>query len=289
MATDILTSKSYISHHLTNLTFGKLPEGTTRYDGSVVGEGGVWTFAHSSDTVNEAATMGFWAINVDTMFWSITLGLLFVLLFRKVAISVTAGVPGRLQNFVETIIEFVDDNVKSIFQQKNPLVAPLALTIFVWILLMNAMDLVPIDWIPFVTEQMGIPYMKVVPTTDVNATLGMAFSVFALIIYYSIKVKGISGFVGELALQPLGKLFIPLNLFLELVGLLAKPVSLALRLFGNMYAGEMIFILIALLPFWAQWFLSVPWAIFHILVITLQAFIFMVLTIVYLSMAHEEH
>ena len=154
---------------------------------------------------------------------------------------------------------------------------------------MNLMDLVPIDWIPYIAQQMGIPYMKIVPTTDINATLGMAFAVFGLIIYYSVKAKGIAGFVGELTLQPLGKWLMPFNLFLELVGLIAKPVSLALRLFGNMYAGEMVFILIALLPFWAQWLLSVPWAIFHILIITLQAFIFMVLTIVYLAMAHEEH
>lgn len=289
MATDVMTSKSYISHHLTNLTFGKLPEGTERYDGTVVGEGGVWTIAHSSDAINEAALMGFWAINVDTMLWSIGLGLLFIWLFRKVAVSATSGVPGKLQNFVETIIEFVDDNVSSIFQHKNAVIAPLSLTIFVWVFLMNTMDLVPVDWLPYIATQMGIPYMKVVPTTDINATLGMAFAVFALILYYSVKMKGVGGFMAELSFQPLGKWLLPFNLFLEIVGLLAKPVSLALRLFGNMYAGEMIFILIALLPFWAQWILSVPWAIFHILVITLQAFIFMVLTIVYLAMAHEEH
>ncbi|MGB1238682.1 MAG: F0F1 ATP synthase subunit A [Pseudomonadales bacterium] len=289
MATDVLTSKSYISHHLTNLTFGKLPEGTVRYDGSVVGEGGVWTIAHSTEAVNEAVVMGFWAINVDTMLWSIGLGLLFIWLFSKVAATATSGVPGKMQNFIETIIEFVDENVKGVFHYKNNLIAPLSLTIFVWVFLMNTMDLVPVDWIPFVAQQMGIPYMKVVPTTDINATLGMALAVFALILYYSVKMKGIGGFMAELSFQPLGKAFLPFNLFLEIVGLLAKPVSLGLRLFGNMYAGEMIFILIALLPFWAQWLLSVPWAIFHILVITLQAFIFMVLTIVYLAMAHEEH
>ncbi|WP_370277301.1 F0F1 ATP synthase subunit A [Pontibacterium sp.] len=280
-----LTSSEYISHHLTNLTFGKLPAGTTRYDGTVVGDGGTWTFAHG----NEAAEMGFWAINVDTMFWSIALGLMFVWMFQKVAKSVTEGVPGNAQNFVESIIEFIDDNVKSIFHHKNDLIAPLSLTIFVWIFLMNAMDLVPVDWIPFVASEMGISYMKVVPTTDVNATLGMALSVFGLIIYYSVKEKGVGGFLAELSLQPLGKWMLPFNLFLELVGLFAKPVSLALRLFGNMYAGEMIFILIALMPFWIQWILSVPWAIFHILVITLQAFIFMVLTIVYMAMAHDHH
>ncbi|NRP16668.1 MULTISPECIES: F0F1 ATP synthase subunit A [unclassified Marinobacterium] len=273
MASGTVTSSEYIAHHLTNLTFGNHP---------VNGLG----FAHSAQ---EAAEMGFWAINVDTMFWSIALGLAFVWFFRKVAKSATSDVPGGAQNFVETIIEFIDDNVKSIFHYKNALIAPLALTIFVWIFLMNTMDLVPVDWIPFLAAEMGIYFMKVVPTTDVNATAGMALSVFALILYYSIKQKGLGGFLAELSFQPLGKWLLPFNLFLEVVGLLAKPVSLALRLFGNMYAGEMIFILIALLPFWAQWILSVPWAIFHILVITLQAFIFMVLTIVYLAMAHEDH
>jgi F-type H+-transporting ATPase subunit a len=223
------------------------------------------------------------------MLWSVGLGLFFIWLFRKVAVSATSDVPGRLQGFIEVIIEFVDDNVKSVFHHKNPVIAPLALTIFVWIFLMNLMDLVPIDWIPFIFNELGVHYMKIVPTTDVNATGGLAFSVFALIIYYSIKMKGVGGFIAELSFQPLPKIFAPFNLFLEIVGLLAKPVSLALRLFGNMYAGEMIFILIAILPFWAQWLLSVPWAIFHILVITLQAFIFMVLTVVYLAMAHEDH
>jgi len=267
------TSSEYITHHLTNLTFGNHPENG-------------WSIAHGAQ---EAAEMGFWAINLDTMFWSLALGLLFCWFFRKVAKNVTSDVPGGTQNFVETVIEFVDDNVKGIFHYKNALVAPLSLTIFVWIFLMNAMDLVPVDWIPFIAAQMGVEYMKVVPTTDVNATLGMSLTVFGLIIYYSIKQKGLGGFLAELSFQPLGKWLLPFNLFLELVGLLAKPVSLALRLFGNMYAGEMVFILIALLPFWVQWALSVPWAIFHILVITLQAFIFMVLTIVYLAMAHDDH
>jgi F-type H+-transporting ATPase subunit a len=276
-----MTSSAYISHHLTNWTFGAHPEN---------GLG----FAH---TAQEAAEMGFWAIHVDTMLWSVGLGMFFIWMFRKVAKTATSGVPGSTQNFVETIIEFVEDNVTSIFHYKNALIAPLALTIFVWVFLMNTMDLVPVDWLPFLAQKIGEAfgadphhvYMKVVPTTDINATLGMAFAVFALILYYSIKMKGVGGFLAELAFQPLGKWLLPFNLFLEIVGLLAKPVSLALRLFGNMYAGEMIFILIALLPFWAQWLLSVPWAIFHILVITLQAFIFMVLTIVYLAMAHEDH
>jgi len=206
-----------------------------------------------------------------------------------VAKTATTGVPGGVQNFIEMIIEFVDDSVKSMFHHKSTLIAPMALTIFVWVFLMNLMDLVPVDWIPHLAVVVGIPFMKIVPSTDLNVTMGISFSIFFLIVFYSIKQKGIGGFMAELSLQPLGKWALPFNLLLEVVGLIAKPISLALRLFGNMYAGEMIFILIALLPFWAQWLLSVPWALFHILIITLQAFIFMVLTIVYLAMAHDHH
>lgn len=268
-----LTASSYIKHHLTNLTYGHHPETG-------------WGFAHSAQ---EAQEMGFWSIHVDTMCWSIGLGLLFIWLFRKAAVKATSDVPGGLQNFVEVLVEFVDNSVKESFHGRNPLIAPLALTIFVWIFLMNLMDLVPVDWVPFLFSVLGVEYMKIVPTTNLNATFGLSISVFLLIVFYSIKVKGLGGFVGELSLQPFGKKLIPFNLLLEGVGLIAKPISLALRLFGNLYAGELIFILIALLPFWAQWTLSVPWALFHILVITLQAFIFMMLTIVYLSMAHEDH
>ncbi len=263
----------YIQHHLTNLTWGSHPENG-------------FGFAESA---LEAKEMGFWAINVDTMFWAIALGTLFCWVFKRVADNMVAGVPGGLQNGVETIVEFVDTSVKESFHGKNDLIAPLALTVFVWILLMNTMDLVPVDWIPALASVFGIHFQKVVPTTDINAAFGMSLSVFCLIIYYSIKVKGPGGFFAELAFQPFPKILMPANLILEGVGLIAKPISLALRLFGNLYAGELIFILIALLPFWAQPFLSVPWAIFHILVIVLQAFIFMMLTIVYLSMAHEEH
>ncbi len=276
MAGETLTASSYIQHHLQNLTYGNHPEGG-------------WMFAH---TAQEAKEMGFWAIHVDTMGWSIALGVLFLWLFRSAAKKATTGVPGGLQNFVEIMIEFVDNSVKETFHGRNKVIAPLALTIFCWVFLMNLMDLIPVDFLPrlaqIITGNEHL-YFRVVPTTDLNATLGMAFSVFALIVYYSIKVKGVSGFVGELTLQPFGKWMIPFNLLLEGVGLIAKPISLALRLFGNLYAGELIFILIALMPLWIQWALSVPWAIFHILVIVLQAFIFMMLTIVYLSMAHEDH
>lgn len=280
MATTAPTSTEYIQHHLQNLVFGYHPEN---------GLG----IAHSG---TEAAEMGFWAINLDSMFFSIVLGAFFIWLFKKAADSFTSGVPGLLQASIEVIVEFVDTNVRDTFHAKNPLIAPMALTIFVWIFLMNLMDLVPVDFVPRLGEAVGIPYMKIVPTTDINVTMGMSLSVFALMIYYSITVKGPLGFLKELTLMPFGSsnpliqaVLIPVNLLLEGVSLLSKPISLALRLFGNLYAGELIFILIALLPFWSQWMLSVPWAIFHILVITLQAFIFMMLTIVYMAMAHEHH
>ncbi len=246
--------------------------------------------------------MGFMSINVDTMFWSILLGGLFFYFFKKVADKVTAGIPNGSQNFAEMLVEFIDDSVRGSFTGRNPMVAPLALTIFVWIFLQNLMDLVPVDVIPMLAGLLGIHFMKVVPSTDPNATFGMAIGVFALTLYYSIKVKGVGGFVGELTLQPFASknpivklLFIPINFILEFVSLIAKPISLALRLFGNMYAGEMIFILIAIMYnagvvmglFGGV--LQLGWALFHILIITLQAFIFMTLTIVYMDMAHNEH
>jgi F-type H+-transporting ATPase subunit a len=283
-----VSSSEYIKHHLTNLTYGDAGEG--------------WKLA---ETAAEAKAMGFNAVHLDSLGWSIGLGLIFCFLFYRAARAATTGVPGKFQAFVEMIIEFVDTSVRDTYHGTSKLIAPLALTIFVWIFLMNLMDLIPVDWVPVLAAKIGESlfgmdphhvYMKIVPSTDPNITLGMSLSVFGLIIFYSIKEKGIGGFVGELALNPfnpknpvLKALLIPVNLILELVTFLARPVSLALRLFGNMYAGELIFILLALLPFWIQWVLSVPWAIFHILVITLQAFIFMMLTIVYLSMASEKH
>ena len=274
----------YIKHHLTNLTYGQKPDGT-------------WGFAENAE---QAAEMGFWAVNVDSIFWSVFLGIVFCVIFRTAAKKATAGVPGGLQNAVEMIVDFIDDTTTSIFQHRNSLIAPMALTIFVWVFLLNLMDLVPVDWIPEAAMAMGIHYMKVVPSTDPNITLGLAFSVFGLIIFYSIKEKGVGGFVKELTCHPfevslrspLTWLFIPVNLVLETVTLIAKPVSLGLRLFGNLYAGEMIFILIALMytglvlgltATVLQW----AWAVFHVLVITLQAFIFAVLTVVYLAQAHD--
>jgi F-type H+-transporting ATPase subunit a len=243
----------------------------------------------------EAAAMGFNAIHIDSIFWSITLGIVFCWLFRKVAKKAETGVPSKAVNAAEMVVEFVDNTVRDTFHGHNKMVAPLALTIFVWVFLMNLMDLLPVDLVPHLLSLAGVGYQKVVPTTDPNITMGMALGIFILMLYYSIKVKGF-GFVKELTLNPFNHwAFIPINLFMEVVGLLAKPFSLGLRLFGNMYAGEMIFILIAALfsagVIWMvpAGLLQVGWAIFHILVITLQAFIFMVLTIVYLSMAHEDH
>jgi F-type H+-transporting ATPase subunit a len=269
------TPSEYILHHLQNLTYGRHPDGT-------------WGFAHSQ---KEAVEMGFMAVNVDTMFWSVALGAFFLWLFRRAARQFSIDKPTRLQCALESVFEMVDGSVSSTFQGKSALVAPLAFTLFVWIFLMNAMDLIPVDFLPAFFTLFGVEHMKVVPTTDVNATFGMALSVFGLMLFYSIKIKGPLGFAAELAFHPFGKWMLPFNLVLETVSLLAKPLSLSLRLWGNLFAGELIFLLIAaLIPFYLQPVLSVPWAIFHILVITLQAYIFMMLTVAYLNMSHQvEH
>ena len=298
MAGDTLTTTSYIQHHLTNLTYGKLPAGYQRLDanGQVaeVLTQDTWTLAHSGQ---EATDMGFMAIHLDSMFWSISLGLIFILIFRAVAKNIHSGVPKGLQNCVEMIIEFVDGTVKDTFHYKNALVAPMALTIFVWVFFMNLMDLIPVDWIPQLMMVItGDPhfFFKIVPSTDPNITLGMAFTVFALMLYFTIQQKGLMGFVKEMTLHPFNTpVMIPVNLFMETIGLISKPISLGLRLFGNLYAGEMIFMLIAAM-FGAGLFLAslggvlqFGWAVLHVLIITIQAFVFMVLTIVYMAMAHE--
>lgn len=270
---EISTPQDYIGHHLNNLQLD------------------LRTFS-LVDPHHPPAT--FWVLNLDSMVISVLLGVLFLWLFRKVALNATSGVPGKLQAAVELVIDFVNNSVRDMYSKRSQLIAPLALTIFVWVFLMNLMDLLPIDFLPYIAEHyLGLPALRVVPSADVNITLSMALGVFILILFYSLKMKGVSGFIKELTLHPFNHpVFIPVNFILEGVSLLSKPVSLGLRLFGNMYAGELIFILIAgLLPWWSQWLLNVPWAIFHILIITLQAFIFMVLTIVYLAMAAttEEH
>ena len=288
-----LTTESYIQHHLTNLTCGKTPDG--------------WTC-----DPYKVEQMGFWAFHVDSLFWSIALGGLFIVFFKAAMPKKidSNSAPTGAQNFVEMSIEFVEDNVQSLFGSvKNTLIAPLALTVFVWILLMNLMDLVPVDFLPVLAGHIAYAvagesvewikspesfYFKVVPTTDPNVTLGMAFAVFILTIYYSITVKGLKAFVAELTLHPFGKWLMPVNFVLEMVNFIAKPISLGLRLFGNLYAGEMIFILIALMLFFSSipigmlgFGLHLVWALFHILIVALQAFNFMALTIAYLAMAHE--
>ena len=272
------TSGQYIEHHLTNLQ-------VCRRDGE-------WVWNHCESGLVDMTT-----INVDSMAFALILGLVFTTLFRRVAKRATSGVPGKLQTAIEMVVGFVEDSVRGTFQHRNKLVAPLALTVFTWVFLMNLMDLIPIDWLPSAGSAAGVEYLKVVPTTDINITFAMSLSVFALVLFYSVKVKGPIGFLKELTLHPMpvptkgvaiiaAPDFIALNFVLETVSLFAKPLSLSLRLFGNMYAGEVIFILIALLGFY-QLPLHFAWAVFHILVITLQAYIFMMLTIVYLSQAHD--
>ncbi|HEY3519204.1 MAG TPA: F0F1 ATP synthase subunit A [Gammaproteobacteria bacterium] len=269
------TAGAYIEHHLTNLQ-------VCRADGK-------WVW-------NDCAG-NFWGVNVDSMFFALVLGVVFIFLFRKVAKNVTTGRPGKLQTAIELVVGFVDTSVRDAFHGQNKLIAPLALTIFMWVFLMNLMDLIPVDWLPLLGGAVGVPYLKVVPTTDVSVTFAMSLSIFVLTIFYSIKIKGAIGFGKEFTMHPIapatkgiGLLAAPLviafNLVLEIVAFLSKPLSLSLRLFGNMYAGELIFILIALIGFY-QLPLHFLWAVFHILVITLQAFIFMMLTIVYLSQAHD--
>ena len=245
---------------------------------------------------------GFWTFHLDSIFFSVLLGLLFVVSFYLAARKATTGVPGKFQNFVETVVEFVDTQVRDTFHGTSKLIAPLALTIFCWILLMNFMDAVPVDLFPLIGQKVGVEYLKVVPTTDLQITLGMSITVFLIVMFYSFKIKGFGGFTWELLTHPFGKWMMPFNLLLNLIEHLARPVSLGLRLYGNLYAGEMIFLLLAVLGgsfaiaslagvagAFGQLFLGVVWAGFHILVIPLQAFIFMVLTIVYLSQAHETH
>ncbi|PMH46821.1 F0F1 ATP synthase subunit A [Vibrio sp. 10N.286.49.B3] len=252
---NVQTAHEYIEHHLTFLTSGD----------------------------------GFWAVNIDSMLMVWILGLTFIGVFRYAVTKGTSGVPGRLQCFIEITFEFVNNLVKEIFQAEDKLIGPLALTIFVWVFLMNAIDLLPVDLVPSLARELGIAHFRDLPSADVNVAMSMAIGVFILVIGYTLKHKGIKGFIKELTTQPFSHpLLYPVNLVLELITLISKPISLGLRLFGNMYAGEMIFILIALMPWWMQWALSVPWALFHILIVFLQAFIFMVLTVVYLSMATEE-
>ena len=255
--------------------------------------------------------LDFSVIHWDTVFFSVLLAVLFAGSFYLAARRARADIPTKFQNFVELVVEFIDNQVKDSFHGTNKLLAPLALTIFCWVFLFNAMDVLPVDLLPAIAHGVGIQHLKVVPSTDLNATFALSLSVFFLIIYYSIRMKGLGGFVSEFTLQPftarnpvLKVLLVPANLILEVVPFIARPISLSLRLYGNLFAGEMIFLLLAVLSLrgamqlesasgWAlvlaQFGLALLWAVFHLLVITLQAFIFMVLTVVYLAMAHEHH
>lgn len=269
------TTVEYAQHHLTN-----------------------WCVGDCNPITHQSA--GFWSVHLDTVIFSILLGALIVLVSRSLGKRLTLERPGKFQNIVEAILEFVDNQVKDAFPVHNPLIAPLALTIFTWVFLMNFMDLIPVDLLPSLGELVGISHLRVVPTTDVNATLGMSFSVFALILYYNIKIKGPLGYLKMFLVHPFGIWLAPLNIVMTLIEELAKPISLGLRLFGNIFAGELVFVLIAMIggtmvvgagfaaPFWisAQTVLDMAWTTFDLLVVTLQAFIFMVLTIVYLGMAH---
>jgi F-type H+-transporting ATPase subunit a len=258
-----LTTGEYIQHHLQQLVFN-FHQMTFHKD-------------------------GFWSFHLDTMFISIVLGLTFLTLFRLAARKATPGVPGKLQNFLEILVEFVSGLVKESYHGKSQLVAPLALTIFVWVFLMNFMDLLPVDLLPRIAHAVGLPYFRAVPTADPNMTFALSITVFLLIIFYNFKVKGQKGLGKEILTSPFGPWLFPLNILFRFLEELVKPISLALRLFGNLFAGELIFILIAIMPWWIQWTVGGVWAIFHILIIAIQAFIFMMLTIVYISMAHESH
>ncbi|BBN60684.1 F0F1 ATP synthase subunit A [Hydrogenovibrio marinus] len=269
MSTEKMGTVEYIQHHLTNNHIGE----------------------------------GFWTFNLDTIVVSLLLGALIIFVAARLGKRLETGTPGGFQNFVESILDFVATNVRDAFPGHNPLIAPLALTIFLWVWLMNFMDLIPVDLLPYLYQIVtgdSHAHLKVVPTTDLNTTLAMSFTVFVLILFYNIKVKGVVGFIKMFLFHPFGKFFVPVNVVMTFIEEVSKPLSLALRLFGNMFAGELVFLLIALIGgtlavgaaalFWAplQALLDLGWLIFHLLVITLQAFIFMVLTIVYLGMAHED-
>lgn len=239
-------------------------------------------------------------INLDTVFWSVLMGVIGCFFMWRAAKHVTAGVPGRFQALVEMLVEMVEDQSKSIVHGNRAFIAPVALTVFVWVALMNALDFLPVDMFAQAFHYMGIehifPHHRVVPTADLNGTLGMALGVLALVFYYNIKIKGLGGWIHEWFAAPFGPMMFPFNVMLNLIEYVARTVSLAMRLWGNMYAGELIFLLIALLGSMATVFGFVGhviagsiWAIFHILIVVLQAFIFMMLTLVYIGQAHEAH
>ena len=282
-AADPPSLSEYIVHHITFLT-----------NGTPVG------------------LLDFHVLNIDSVFFSVALAVVFAGVFFVAARRATTGVPGRFQCTIEWLVELLDGQVRDTFQGTSRLIAPLALTIFCWVFLFNFMDLLPVDLLPDVAHSVGLAHLKDVPSTDLNIVFGLSLTVFALIIYYSIRIKGLGGFIAEFTLHPFSSrnllvqaLFVPVNLLLESVMFFARPISLALRLYGNLYAGEMVFVLIALLTLtsgyhaltsvggWAlivlQFILGLGWTIFDLIIGLLQAFIFMMLTVVYLSQAYEHH
>jgi F-type H+-transporting ATPase subunit a len=264
MAGEALTPTSYIQHHLKNLTVS-------------VGEG------------------GFWTLHMDTLVTAVLMGLLMVFLFWLATRNATAGVPGKWQAFVEICLEFVDRQARDTYHGTSKLVTPIAITLFFWILMMNLLKMIPADFIAKPLELMGVHYWKPVPTADVNATLGMSISVFFLMVIFALRSKGLGGLTHEFLTAPFGKWMLPFNLILNTVEWLSKPISLAMRLFGNMFGGEIVFLLIwvlggaGILGMLGGAAFGFGWMIFHLLVIPLQAFIFMMLSIVYLSLAEDSH
>ncbi len=259
-----LTPTGYIQHHLQNLT-------------ASVGEG------------------GFWTLNVDTLVSAVLMGLLIVVAFWTATRKATPGVPGKWQAFVEICLEFVDKQARDTYHGPSKLVTPIAITLFFWILMMNLLKMIPADFIAKPLELMGVHYWKPVPTADVNATLGMSISVFFLMLFFAIRAKGFGGFTKEFLTAPFGKWMMPFNLILNIVEWVSKPISLAMRLFGNMFGGEIVFLLIwvlggaGILGAFAGGAFGFAWMLFHLLVIPLQAFIFMMLSIVYLSLSEDAH
>ena len=268
-----LTPTEYINHHLS-------------FFGKQVGDGGFWTL--HMDSISVAVLLGF--VGLGFIWW--------------VAKGATAGVPTKRQAFVELVFDFIDNQTKGIFKhERHTFVAPVALTVFIWVLLMNSMDFLPVDWVAKGTHAVSEHGFRIVPTADVNTTFALALTVWVLMIYFSIKVKGLGGWIHELFCSPFGSnpLLWIFNLLFNAIEYLSKPLSHSLRLFGNMYAGEIIFLLLWMWAANSAWgtdhylglvissVLAFAWAIFHILIVALQAYVFMMLTVVYLSMAHEHH
>lgn len=259
-----MTSSQYVQHHLHHLMLNLK----------------TWQFNDKG---------GFWTLNLDTTVVAIVLGFIFIGLFGFAARRATTAVPGPFQNFIEWCIESIHGSIKEIYHGKSELIPALGLTIFMWVFLMNLMDLIPVDLLPSFLGLFGVSHFKSVPTADPSLTFALAIPIFILIIFYNIKSKGPVGLTKELFTRPFGIWFFPINIIFRFIDELVKPLSLSLRLFGNLFAGEMIFILIALLPWWIQWTLGGVWAVFHILIILIQAFVFMMLTVVYLGIAQEAH